>query len=87
MMAQSSDFCPWCGEDLEGQGGLEAHLSEPCEPYRVETTQTKNWESGCADTAAHQAHMALNGECPWCGTVNLSEVRDISVEEAEVMFG
>lgn len=30
------DPCPWCGEDVEPQGGLEAHMSEPCEPWLAE---------------------------------------------------
>lgn len=23
--------------------------------------------TGCPDPEAHEAHMAINDECPWCG--------------------
>lgn len=35
-----SEPCPWCGEDTRLQGGLEAHISEPCDPYLMELGQT-----------------------------------------------
>jgi hypothetical protein len=30
------ELCPWCGEDVGMQGGLEAHVSEPCAEYLAE---------------------------------------------------
>jgi hypothetical protein len=30
------ETCPWCGEDITMQGGLEAHISEPCDEYLAE---------------------------------------------------
>ncbi len=36
---------------------------------------------------AHDAHMAVNGECPWCGTYDPNQTDFLSVEEAEEMFG
>ena len=44
--------------------------------------------SDCASRAAHRAHMALNGECPWCGASDESAVReDMTVEQIERAFG
>lgn len=34
------DVCPWCGEDVALQGGLEAHVSEPCDEYLAEQSPT-----------------------------------------------
>lgn len=28
----------------------------------------------CEDPEAHEAHMRLNGECPWCGTTDESRI-------------
>lgn len=38
----------------------------------------------CSMTEAHEAHMELNGECPWCGEVgeSNSELDNLSPEEA-----
>ncbi len=30
----------------------------------------------CTMPEAHEAHMALNGECPWCGDVDTDEISD-----------
>lgn len=40
----------------------------------------------CSETPQHQAHMAINGECPWCGTYD-PDAETMSVEKAEAMFG
>lgn len=38
----------------------------------------------CSHPEAHEGHMALNGECPWCGAVDASAVRpDLTVEQIE----
>lgn len=29
----------------------------------------------CPDPEAHEAHMQMNGECPWCGAVDQSQIR------------
>lgn len=29
-------------------------------------------ETDCSKTEAHHAHMAANGECPWCGAYDES---------------
>lgn len=41
----------------------------------------------CQQTATHQAHMAINGECPMCGEYNPDQTEFMSVEEAEENFG
>jgi hypothetical protein len=28
----------------------------------------------CRDPEAHDAHMRLNGECPWCGALDVSQI-------------
>jgi hypothetical protein len=30
----------------------------------------------CPNPEAHEAHMQLNGECPWCGAVERAAVRE-----------
>lgn len=30
----------------------------------------------CKDPEAHEAHMQMNGECPWCGVGDPSQIRD-----------
>jgi hypothetical protein len=35
-MSEQENPCPWCGEDTAPQGGLEAHISEPCAEYLAE---------------------------------------------------
>lgn len=35
-------------------------------------------QSACSYEEAHAAHMAMNGECPWCGAVKLSvDITDV----------
>ena len=29
--------------------------------------QKKEAQNECKNLEAHEAHMSLNGECPWCG--------------------
>lgn len=29
----------------------------------------------CSMPEAHEAHMQMNGECPWCGATNEEEMR------------
>lgn len=41
------DLCPWCGEDVSLQGGLEAHISEPCAEYLAElNSDAPEWTLG-----------------------------------------
>lgn len=30
----------------------------------------------CPNPEAHEAHMQMNGECPWCGAGDLSKIRN-----------
>jgi hypothetical protein len=41
----------------------------------------------CMLTPAHQAHMAINGECPWCGAHDPNQTEFLSVEEAVEIWG
>lgn len=41
----------------------------------------------CDRPDAHDAHMAMNGECPWCGHVDESLIQDLSIEQIEAMYG
>ena len=41
----------------------------------------------CRRTAEHAAHMAVNGECPWCGEFDEDQTEFMSVEDAERRFG
>lgn len=36
---------------------------------------------------AHDAHMSVNGECPWCGTYDEAQTEFLSVDEAVEVFG
>lgn len=29
----------------------------------------------CPDPEAHEAHMQMNGECPWCNELDESQIR------------
>jgi hypothetical protein len=40
----------------------------------------------CPYPEGHEAHMAVNGECPWCGVSDPNQ-GGMSVEEAEATFG
>lgn len=42
-------------------------------------------EKECAMGESHSAHMAVNGECPWCGAYD-SEQGGMSIAEAEGEF-
>jgi hypothetical protein len=33
----------------------------------------------CSNPEAHEAHMRVNGECPWCGALDLSAIDDSAV--------
>lgn len=30
----------------------------------------------CSMPEAHEAHMQMNGECPWCGAMDYDQIRD-----------
>lgn len=30
----------------------------------------------CPDPEAHDAHMQMNGECPWCGASDAEQMRE-----------
>jgi hypothetical protein len=30
----------------------------------------------CEDPEAHEAHMQMNGECPWCRAVDRQQIRE-----------
>ena len=30
----------------------------------------------CPDPDAHEGHMQMNGECPWCGAVERAAIRE-----------
>lgn len=41
-------------------------------------------QAGCKFPEGHEGHMALNGECPWCGAVDTDSIRlDLTIEEIE----
>lgn len=42
-------------------------------------------EKECAETATHQAHMELNGECPMCGALGRSNPDLDSMSESEAI--
>lgn len=52
------------------------------------TTEARQRAQECRESygEAHDAHMAVNGECPWCGTFD-PEQGGMSVETATEVFG
>lgn len=40
----------------------------------------------CTNEEAHEAHMALNGECPWCGEYD-AEAELLTIKEMNDTYG
>jgi len=52
----------------------------------VDVSSPSTTDEQCARTAEHQAHMELNGECPWCGTYDPDQ-GGATVEEVVARYG
>lgn len=40
---------------------------------------------GCSNPEGHEAHMELNGECPWCGDVGESNPELDTISDADAV--
>lgn len=52
-----------------------------------ETMDEMAQQEACRNTPAHQAHMAINAECPWCGLYDPNQTEFMTVEEAVEAWG
>lgn len=45
-------------------------------------------DAPCPDPEAHEAHMQMNGECPWCGATDPTRIRnyeDYDFQDADTL--